>query len=100
MLAMVFGARARYCLAVGSEAVGGGVLRDVGLVDAVVGAAAELLNLFGRQRRCDAIDQLGLAAHVHVLPVALWPSSMWENQSWVMNWIQYAASTLKNGAFW
>src|SRR5205823_4039 len=29
----------------------------------------------------------------------LWPSSRWENQSWVMNWIQNAASTLKNGAF-
>ena len=30
----------------------------------------------------------------------LWPSSRWENQSWVMNWIQKAASTLKKGAFW
>ena len=30
---------------------------------------------------------------------AFWPSSMWENQSWVMNWIQKAASTLKKGAF-
>ena len=26
-------------------------------------------------------------------------SSRCENQSWVMNWIQNAASTLKNGAF-
>ncbi len=26
-------------------------------------------------------------------------SSMCENQSWVMNWIQNAARTLKNGAF-
>ena len=30
---------------------------------------------------------------------ALWPSSRCENQSCVMNWIQNAASTLKNGAF-
>ena len=27
-------------------------------------------------------------------------SSMWVNQSCVMNWIQNAAITLKNGAFW
>ncbi len=30
---------------------------------------------------------------------ALCPSSMWENQSWVMNWIQNAAMTFMNGAF-
>ena len=28
----------------------------------------------------------------------LWPSSRCENQSWVMNWIQKAASTLKKDA--
>ena len=27
------------------------------------------------------------------------PSTRWENQSWVMNWIQKAARTLRNGAF-
>jgi hypothetical protein len=49
----------------------------------------------GRQPSCAAAGGHPTA----IISGAFAPSRRWENQSWVMNWIQNAASTLKNGAF-